>query len=111
MRRRPPPPPPPQAPSHLSLFFRRLKGAVSADCVFAPLRVMSTAHGVRCYFFNVYIIFCGQGNAGGLMPPLRQLLEQYTAYDLSSQPLMQLKIKALVLDLVHSMDVVDQLRK
>lgn len=45
------------------------------------------------------------------MSPLRQLLEQYTAYDLSSRPLMQLKIKALVLDLVHSMDVVDQLQK
>lgn len=52
-----------------------------------------------------------QGNVGGLMVPLRQLLEQYTAYDLSSRPLMQLKIKALVLDLVHSMDVVDQLQK
>lgn len=45
------------------------------------------------------------------MTPLRQLLEQYTAYDLSSRPLMQLKIKALVLDLVHSMDVVDQLQR
>lgn len=45
------------------------------------------------------------------MAPLRQLLEQYTLYDLSSRPLMQLKIKALVLDLVHSMDVVDQLQK
>ena len=52
-----------------------------------------------------------QGNVGGLMAPLRRLLEQYTAYDLSSRPLMQLKIKALVLDLVHSMDVVDQLQK
>lgn len=70
-----------------------------------PLPVMNTAH--RKHPFS----FCGQGNAGGLLPPLRQLLEQYTAYDLSSQPLMQLKVKALVLDLVHSMDVVNQLQK
>lgn len=52
-----------------------------------------------------------QVNVGGLMAPLRQLLGQYTSYDLSSRPLMQVKIKALVLDLVHSMDVVDQLQK
>lgn len=45
------------------------------------------------------------------MQSMRQLLDQYTVYDLSSRPLMQLKIKALVLDLVHSMDVVDQLQK
>lgn len=52
-----------------------------------------------------------QGNVGGLMTSLRQLLEEYTSYDLSSRPLMQLKIKALVLDLVHNMDVVDQLQR
>lgn len=45
------------------------------------------------------------------MTSLRQLLEEYTSYDLSSRPLMQLKIKALVLDLVHNMDVVDQLQR
>jgi hypothetical protein len=30
--------------------------------------------------------------------------------DLSTQPLMQLKVKAMVLDLVHNMDVIDQVR-
>ena len=60
---------------------------------------------------NTATVCTTQGNVESLMAPLRQLLEQYTAYDLSSRPLMQLKIKALVLDLVHSMDVVDQLQK
>ncbi|CAM9184751.1 unnamed protein product, partial [Discosporangium mesarthrocarpum] len=52
-----------------------------------------------------------QGNVGALTVSLKSLLNQYTSYDLSSRPLMQLKIKALVLDLVHSMDIVDQLQK
>ncbi len=38
-------------------------------------------------------------------------LTEYTSLDLSSQPLMQLKVKALVLDLVHMIDVVSQLQK
>ena len=62
-------------------------------------------------FMGVYLFYPLQVNVGGLMAPLRQLLGQYTSYDLSSQPLMQVKLKALVLDLVHSMDVVDQLQK
>jgi dynein heavy chain 2 len=42
---------------------------------------------------------------------LTALLKQYTSIDLSTEPLMQLKVKALVLDLVHSMDVVTQLQQ
>lgn len=42
---------------------------------------------------------------------LRQLLAQYTSYDLSTQPLLNVKVKALVLDLVHNMEVVRQLQQ
>ncbi|CAM9134653.1 unnamed protein product [Chrysoparadoxa australica] len=52
-----------------------------------------------------------RGNVGSLMKPLKAMLEQYTSCDLSSQALMQLKIKSLVLDLVHNMDVVEQLQR
>ena len=40
---------------------------------------------------------------------LQEQLASYTAHDLSSEPLLQLKVKALVLDLIHHMDVIDQL--
>jgi hypothetical protein len=36
---------------------------------------------------------------------------QYTRYDLSTQPLLNLKVKALVLDLVHNLDVVATLQE
>lgn len=36
-------------------------------------------------------------------------LTDYTAQDLSREPLAQLKVKALVLDVIHNLDVVDQL--
>jgi dynein heavy chain 2 len=42
---------------------------------------------------------------------LTNMLKSLVSFDLSTQPLMQLKVKALVLDLVHHMDVVDQLQR
>lgn len=36
-------------------------------------------------------------------------LREFTSHDLSSEPLLQLKMKSLVMDLVHNLDVVDQL--
>ncbi|KAJ1446203.1 dynein heavy chain and region D6 of dynein motor-domain-containing protein [Pelagophyceae sp. CCMP2097] len=44
-----------------------------------------------------------------LLEKLRGQLELYTRQDLSSLPIMQLKVKALVMDLVHNMDVLDHL--
>lgn len=40
---------------------------------------------------------------------LRDTLTEFTSHDLSSEPLLQLKMKSLVFDLVHNVDVVDQL--
>lgn len=42
---------------------------------------------------------------------LQDVLSQYTRYDLSSQPLLNTKVKALVLDVVHYMDVVATLQQ
>lgn len=49
------------------------------------------------------------GNLRGLRERLNGQLATYTDTDLSSERLLQLKVKALVLDLIHHMDVVDQL--
>ena len=41
---------------------------------------------------------------------LLEMLQNYTSFDLTTQPVMNLKIKALVLDLIHNRDVIDQLQ-
>ncbi|CAN0042899.1 unnamed protein product [Ascophyllum nodosum] len=90
-----------------SLLQECLRGQVDYERY--PSQLLCLAEQIK--FCDHVEIAVSQGNAGELMAPLRELLEQYTAYDLSSRPLMQLKIKALVLDLVHSIDIVDQLQK
>eukprot|EP01040_Poterioochromonas_malhamensis_P019626 gene19626-23234_t len=44
-----------------------------------------------------------------LRDQLESDLRDFTSHDLSSEPLLQLKMKSLVMDLVHNLDVVDQL--
>ncbi|CAM9408681.1 unnamed protein product, partial [Ectocarpus fasciculatus] len=90
-----------------SLLQECLRGQIDYERF--PSQLLCLAEQIK--FCDHAEVAVSQGDVSGLMHPLRQLLEQYTAYDLSSRPLMQLKIKALVLDLVHSMDVVDQLQK
>ncbi|CAM9326693.1 unnamed protein product, partial [Choristocarpus tenellus] len=90
-----------------SLLQSCLRGTPDYDLY--PSQILCLAEQIKfCEFVEVAV---SQGNVGALMAPLRELLDQYTSHDLSSRPLMQLKIKALVLDLVHNMDVVDQLQK
>jgi dynein heavy chain 2 len=42
---------------------------------------------------------------------LNETLREFTSHDLSSEPLMQLKMKSLVFDMVHYIDVVEQLQR
>lgn len=42
---------------------------------------------------------------------LKETLREFTSHDLSGEPLMQLKMKSLVFDLVHYIDVVEQLMR
>lgn len=72
-----------------------------------PSQVLCLAEQVR---------FCEQAEAGiknGGIPELKQslldTLRELTSLDLSTEVLMSLKVKALVLDLVHHIDVCDQL--
>ena len=49
------------------------------------------------------------GGLGDMAARARAQLETYTGQDLSGMPVTQLKVKALVMDLVHNMDVLEQL--
>ena len=51
-----------------------------------------------------------QGTIHDLKESLEQNLIDLTSLELAQEPLMQLKVKALVLDLVHHIDVLDQLQ-
>jgi dynein heavy chain 2 len=42
---------------------------------------------------------------------LQNELREFTSHDLSNEPLLQLKMKALVMDLVHHLDMIDQVIK
>lgn len=44
-----------------------------------------------------------------LRDQLQNDLREFTSHDLSAEPLLQLKMKSLVMDLVHNADVIDQL--
>ncbi|KAF4324411.1 hypothetical protein G195_002224 [Phytophthora kernoviae 00238/432] len=89
--------------------------ALTAQCVGAdapdyhafPSQVLCLAEQIR---------FCSQAEAaiksGGIQELKRSLqdtLRELTSLDLSTELLMSLKVKALVLDLVHHIDVCDQL--
>ncbi|CAM9144794.1 unnamed protein product [Heterosigma akashiwo] len=74
-----------------------------------PSQVLCIAEYIK--FTNQAEVAISNNSFRDLKDSLTKLLSQYTSYDLSTQPLMSLKIKALVLDLVHNMDVVDQLAR
>lgn len=72
-----------------------------------PSQVLCLAEQIR---------FCSQaedaiakGTVSDLRRSLQDTLRELTALDLTTEPLLALKIKALVLDLVHHIDVCDQL--
>ncbi|KAL4105900.1 hypothetical protein PRIC1_003955 [Phytophthora ramorum] len=95
--------------------MRRTIRALTAQCVSVsapdyhafPSQVLCLTEQIR---------FCSQAEAaiksGGVLELKRTLqdtLRELTSLDLSTELLMSLKVKALVLDLVHHIDVCDQL--
>ena len=52
-----------------------------------------------------------QGALPALLNELREQLQEYTSFDVEGMRVMQLKVQSLVLDLIHSIDVVEQLQK
>ncbi|RLN86865.1 hypothetical protein BBJ28_00018703, partial [Nothophytophthora sp. Chile5] len=95
--------------------MRRTLKHLTAQCVASPApdyqafpsQVLCLAEQIR---------FCSQAEAAikngsvlDLKRSLQDTLRELTALDLSTELLMSLKVKALVLDLVHHLDVCDQL--
>ncbi|KAF1331188.1 Dynein heavy chain, partial [Globisporangium splendens] len=95
--------------------MRRTIRVLIAQCVASkapdyqefPSQVLCVAEQIR---------FCEQaetgiknGTIGDLKRSLQDTLRELTSLDLSTELLMSLKVKALVLDLVHHIDVCDQL--
>lgn len=52
-----------------------------------------------------------ENSLDALQKQLFAQLKKFTSLDMSAQPLEQLKMKALVMDLVHNIDVVEQLKR
>ena len=52
-----------------------------------------------------------EGTLEALHSELKETLKGFTSHDLSSEPLMQTKMKSLVFDMVHYIDVVEQLQR
>jgi hypothetical protein len=56
----------------------------------------TTACTIDCFINDCFINDgYNRNGVGSLMKPLRTLLDQYTSYHLSTQPLMQLKVETL----------------
>ena len=102
----------------LNAFVDEMRSSLAAQlrrCVSSELDFEAFASQVLCLAKNV--AFAREAEAAiedgaldALHGDLRDTLQRYTSQDLSGRPLLSLKMKALVLDLIHNMDVVDQLR-
>eukprot|EP00605_Chrysophyceae_sp_TOSAG23-4_P002934 GSChrysophyteH1.ASY1.ANO1.3229.1 assembled CDS len=74
-----------------------------------PSQVLCLAANIRFTDDCEHAIDQGMPGLEALDKTLRSTLREFTSHDLSDKPLIQLKMKALVFDLVHNIDVVRQL--
>ena len=74
-----------------------------------PSQVLCLAANIRFTDDCEDAIGQGRGGLEKLSGSLNATLRELTSHDLSDEPLLQLKMKALVLDVVRNIDVVDQL--
>ena len=101
---------------HLAAHMREtLTESVRATVGKAPLDIENTPSQVLCLAEGVAFtteaeraIGGGKGAIAQLKEALMGRLRQYTSYE-TDVPLLSLKVKALVMDLIHNMDVLDQL--
>ena len=73
-----------------------------------PAQVLCAA--AQCGFASAVEQGLRGGNLGKLQDLLSERLSKYTSLDLSTEPLLQLKIKSMILELIHMNDVVQLLR-
>ncbi len=74
-----------------------------------PSQILCLAANIRFTDDCEHAIDQGKTGLDALTKQLQSTLREFTSHDLSDKPLMQLKMKALVFDLVHNIDVVRQL--
>jgi dynein heavy chain 2 len=74
-----------------------------------PSQILGLADQV--HFCKKAEIAIAQGALPALLAELRDQLQEYTSLDVEGKRVMQLKVQSLVLDLIHSIDVVEQLQK
>ncbi|KAH8053449.1 dynein light chain binding protein [Aureococcus anophagefferens] len=92
--------------NYLAALARAAVRAGEADFEAYPSQVLCVGELVR---FADSVEAGLDGGLGDMAARTRAQLETYTGQDLSGMPVTQLKVKALVMDLVHNMDVLDQL--
>jgi dynein heavy chain 2 len=73
-----------------------------------PSQILSLADQV--HFSKRCEVAIARGALPALLSDLRDQLQEYTSFDVEGMRVMQLKIQSLVLDLIHSIDVVEQLQ-
>ena len=76
-----------------------------------PSQILCLKHNIKFTEDAEIAIRDGPNALKALMKQLNSTLRELTSQDLSSEPLLQLKIKSLVFDIVHNIDVVAQLIK
>ncbi|OQR98203.1 dynein heavy chain [Achlya hypogyna] len=90
----------------LQVLVAKAAAAAAPDYAEYPSQVLCLAEQLR--FNQQCEAAIKAGTVGDLKQALTDTLRELTALDLSNEPLMHLKVKALVLDLVHHIDVCDQ---
>ena len=74
-----------------------------------PSQILCLAQNIKFTNNCENAIIEGKNSLNNLLKSLKNTLNEFTSHDLSSEPLMQLKMKSLVLDLVHNIDIIKQL--
>ena len=93
-------------------YSLRVKNSADFDYESFPSQVLDKADRIRFATDAEAALRGGGARAlADMLASLRELLEVYTSFDLTRHPVMQSKVKALILDLVHHMDVVQYLEK
>jgi dynein heavy chain 2 len=93
----------------LSSLLGRCLGSKQFDWNY-PSQILCLCQNIRFTEQAEAAIEGGPKALQALRDQLEADLREFTSHDLSSEPLLQLKMKSLVMDLVHNLDVVDQLR-
>ena len=96
--------------STLAALLGKCLGSKQFDWKY-PSQILCLAQNIRFTEDAEAAIEDGPKALMQLQQSLQQALKEFTSHDLSSEPLLQLKMKSLVMDLVHNLDVVEFLIK